>query len=131
MAGPYPKELRERVVKAWKNGEGTFKEVGARFMVGEATVNRWVSRERRTGSVAASPMGGARHGYLVDGPGEDLLKELVDTYPDSTLRELCSAYEVDRGVKVSPQAMSETLRRLGYTQKKGSFGQNEPSKRSV
>jgi putative transposase len=131
MPAPYPVELRDRVVKAWKAGEGSFKEIGARFMVGEASVNRWVSRERRTGSVAPSPMGGARHDYLVDGPGEELLKDLLVEYPDSTLRELCLAYEADRGVAVSPQAMSETLRRLGYTQKKGSFVQNEPSKRNT
>ncbi len=58
MPKPHPKELRERVVAAYKAGEGTFKSLGERFMVGEASVNRWVSLARRTGSVAPTPPGG-------------------------------------------------------------------------
>ncbi len=119
MPKPHPVELRQRVVDAYKEGDGSFKELAARFRVGEASVNRWVSRERKTGSVAANlPVRGPRK-YKVDEAGEALLRDLLDNNPDCFLRELCAAYQEARGVDVSTQTMSDTLRRLGYTRKRG------------
>jgi len=120
MPRPHPIELRERVVAAYKAGEGSFKELARRFMVGEASVNRWVSLDRRTGSVAPSPMGGWNRERKVDEAGEVLLRDLIDNNSDCTLAELAEEYKVARGVEVSTQTMSDTVRRLGYTRKRGS-----------
>ena len=127
MPKPHPKELRERVVAAYKAGEGTFKSLAERFMVGEASVNRWVSLERRTGSVAATPTGGWHGPRRVDEAGEALLRDLIDNNPDCTLRELCVEYKEARGVDVSTQTMSDTLRRLGYIRKRGSSAGRRPT----
>ena len=122
MPKPHPKELRERVVAAYKAGEGSFKVLAKRFRVGEASVNRWVSLERRTGSVEPKPTGGWHGPRKVDEAGEVLLRDLVDNNPDCTLEELSVEYKEARGVKVSTQTMSDTLKRLGYTRKRGSSG---------
>ena len=127
MPRPHPIELRERVVAAYKSGEGSFRTLAQRFMVGEASVNRWVSRERRTGSVDASPMGGGHRERKVDEAGQALLRDLIDNNPDCTLRELCAEYRVARNVVVSTQTMSDTLRWLGYTRKRGSFAGRRPT----
>ena len=99
MPRPHPIELRERVVAAYKSGEGSFRTLAQRFMVGEASVNRWVSRERRTGSVDASPMGGGHRERKVDEAGQALLRDLIDNNPDCTLREL------RRGPRISDHAL--------------------------
>ena len=122
MPKPHPIELRARVVAAHKAGEGSFKDLADRFMVGEASVNRWVALERRTGSVAPRPMGGANSPRMVDEVGELLLMDLLDNNSDCTLVELCEAYEDARSIRVSSQTMSTTVRRLGYTRKRGSSG---------
>ena len=119
MPHPYAQELRERVVKAWQEGELTQKEVAERFSVGQQTVVRWVARLRRTGSLDPGQMGGARRPYVVDEDGAVVIRSLLDCVPDMTLPEVCSAYEEARGVRVSPQTMSDTVRRLGYTRKRG------------
>ena len=120
MPGPYPRELRERVLEARLNGEGTYRELADRFKVGEATVARWVRRHRVTGSVEPEPMGGARRPYVVDEEGARILCDVLDNVADCTLPELCELYFEERGVRVSPQTMSDTVRRLGYTRKRGS-----------
>ena len=120
MPRPIPDELRIRVVTAWMNGDGSFRKLAARFAVGEATVNRWTVRLRKTGSVSPDPMGGARRGFRVDASGEEVICDLLDTNPDLTLPEVCDALEMANGTVVSPQTMSTTVRRLGYSKKRGS-----------
>jgi len=114
-------ELRERVINAWKKGDATQLEIAKRFDLGSQTVVRWLSRFRRTGSVEPSAMGGARRAYIVDEEGATLVREILDCNLDSTLPEVCALYEEVRGVRVSPQTMSDTVRRLGYTRKRGSI----------
>jgi transposase len=125
VAKPYPRELRERVVSAYEDGEGSFVELGRRFKIGEATVNRWVSRKRSSGDVAPKPMGGSR-GFLVDEVGERLIRSMLEALPDLTLVEVCEAYLEQRGVAISPQTMSDTVRRLGFRRKRGSFVRTPP-----
>jgi len=120
MPAPYPKELRDRVIDAWKAGGATQVEIAERFDVGTQTVVRWIGRYRRTGSSAPLAMGGARRPYAVDEEGAELVREILDCNPDSTLPEVCALYEEVRGIRISPQTMSDTVRRLGYTRKKGS-----------
>jgi len=120
MPAPHPIELRERVVTAYEDGEGSFAELGVRFKIGEASVNRWVSLKRRTGSLAPKPAGGARRPHKVDADGEQFLRDMIEAVQDSTLVEMCAGYLEEFDVRISPQMMSETVRRLGYTRKRGS-----------
>jgi len=92
-----------------------------RFKVGEATVNRWVARKRQTGDVAPKPMGGSR-GCLVDAEGEELIRSMFEVMPDLTLIEVCEGYSEERGLDISPQTMSSTVRRMGLRRKRGSSG---------
>ena len=120
MPAPYPKELRERILESVRGG-ATHKATAERFAVAEKTVGRWVDRVDTTGSSAPAPMGGARRPYVVDDAAATVVRDVLDSVPDTTLPELCGILESSCGVKVSPQTMSDTVRRLGYTQKKGFF----------
>lgn len=121
MAGPLPLELRERVVSAYQRGEGSFTELGKRFAVGRATVERWVNRHREKNTLAPKPMGGSRRKPKVDAEGQKFIRETFEALPDSTLPELSEAYQEVFEVEVSPQTLSDTVRRMGYTKKEGVF----------
>lgn len=119
MPAPHPVALRQRVVESYLAGEGTFREIGERFRVGEASVNRWVNQYRRTGHLKAKkkPKTGPQ---LVDEVGEAFLIETLEDIPDSTMVELVAAYLEEFGVKVSLSTMKRTVKLLGFTRKKGS-----------
>lgn len=130
MPSPYPKELRTRVIAAWRAGSGSMKAIGERFDVAERTVARWVVRVSERGSVDPLPSGGQRRPFVVDAAGADYIRETLHLIPDLTLPELCDLYLQCRGVTVSPQTMSDTVRRLGYTRKKGLSGHTRRAART-
>jgi transposase len=116
MPAAYSEDLRERVVRAYLNGEGTYIELGIRFDVGSATVDRWVSRYRRTRSVSPDAMGGDRHSKF-DAQSEEALRRMVLACPDATRKELTAALQ-QLGVPVSEAATQRALERLDLTRKK-------------
>lgn len=119
MATPYPRELRERVVEAYNNGEGTYEELADRFRVGRATVDRWLALERQTGDVQPRPMGGARHARKLTEAGEQLVRDMLLLMPDSTLGELVKAYHEELGVRIHERTMGRSVARMGLTRKRG------------
>lgn len=120
MPGPLSVELRKRVVDAYLAGEGTYDELAVRFSIGRATVSRLLRLYRETSSVEHRPMGGARRAPLVDDSDKALIKDLIDNNPECTLVELSRELEESRKMKVAPQRMSEIVRGMGYTRKRGS-----------
>ena len=117
MPAPYSVDLRMRAAKAYMSGGGTYEEVAKRFSVGAASVNRWVSRLRRNGSLEPDPMGGDRHSKF-DAESEARLVEIVEADIGATRDELVKKMDEDLGLKVSPSAMQRALNRLGLTRKK-------------
>lgn len=101
-------DLRERVVKAYDSGEGTFQELAERFKVSYSWVKKILRRRRETGSVAALPMKGRKP--AIDGENIEQLHQLVEKTPDMTLADLREAL----GVSCSLVAVHYTLKRLGY-----------------
>ena len=84
MPKPYSLDLRERVVRAVEAGASCH-EAAAAFEVGVSSAIRWVARWRRTGSVAAKPMGGKRSPLDAH---KDWLLALIAAEPDLTLQEI-------------------------------------------
>jgi transposase len=79
MTKPYSEDLRTRVVAA-AGARGSCREVAKQFSVGVSSVVRWAQQFRRTGSVAAKPMGGERNSRLKD--ERDWLLARVAEAPD-------------------------------------------------
>ena len=81
--------------------------------VGYATVNRVLSRYRRTKQVDPLPKGGGRkspiHGRIAD-----LLTQIVTTMSDATVEELTAALQK----RASRSAVQRALHRLGFSRKK-------------
>jgi len=101
MSRAYSLDLRERVVKALTAGQSC-RTAAARFGVSVATVVRWGQRQRRTGSPAASRVGGYRP-YVLAGERAWLLRRIGEK-PDLTLRAI-QAEPRSRGIKVSYYAV--------------------------
>ena len=110
----YSDDLRQRVVSAYHDGEGTFEEVSARFKVGSATLKRWVQLERETGSLAPRTQNNRRPLSLSD--SEQAL--LIDGRPDGTDRWLSEEMEERIGRRISPKTINDYWHRWGYTRKK-------------
>ena len=116
MANPYSEELRERAVRAYEGGEGTYLDIAEKFSISTATLQRWVARSRKTGSLAPLPKAGG-WASPVDVP---LLLGVLGERPDSTADEL--AVEYNRRAKpearVHRSSIVRALRRCGYVFKK-------------
>src|ERR1700730_5482703 len=85
MTKPYSEDLRTRVVAAVVAG-ASCRDAAQRFSIGVSSVVRWAQRFRRTGSVAAKPMGGERNTRLKD--ERDWLLARVAAAPDLPLHDI-------------------------------------------
>ena len=88
----------------------------ARFGVSESSAIKWVQRFERSGSRAASKMGGYLRPRLE--PHREFLEALRAEKSDITLQALCDRLLAERGVKADTSMMSRFFRRLGVTLKK-------------
>ncbi len=81
-------KFRERVVAAHAAGKGGSHGLAELSGIGYRTVQRWLARQRATGSVAPTPDSGGWK-WPID---TALLTALIREVPDSTAAELCVEY---------------------------------------
>src|SRR5262249_14902738 len=120
--GPYSVDLRQRIVDAYRNGEGSMREIAERFAVVLSTVQDYLNLEQTSGSVAPRPHGGGRVSRI-DEAGSQQLRALVDEKNDRTLDELIELLERRTGARLSRPTMCRALQRLGLTRKKRRYVQ--------
>jgi transposase len=114
--GPYPTELRWRVVDAHLRGKSSLTEVAEQFSVSESFVCAVTAQYRQTGSVVPRAHGGGHHKL---GPkGDAKLRALVEADPDATLDELRSRLRRSLGISLSLSGIGRALQRLGLPRKK-------------
>jgi len=113
----YSTDLREKIVRAYDEGLGSQRAIAELFGVSRSFVEKLLQRRRLTGEVAPLPHGGGRK-PLCDKKERELVARLIESQPDATLDELCTAVERKRKVRVSRPTMSRLLRRLGLPRKK-------------
>jgi transposase len=106
-------DLRERILSAYDDGEGTRQEIAERFLVSLGMVKKLLQQRRSTGDIAP------RHHYSGSKPKitkdhQAELSRLVAERPDMTLEELREALDVNCTV----QAIHYVLVRLGLSYKK-------------
>ena len=106
-----------RVVQAYEEANDSMAQIAARFGVGVATVNRWVNRFRKTGSLKPLPFGGGP-APKVDEMGLSLLCALIEEQPDATRQEVARSYQQERNILLSTATIGRALRRVGLTRKK-------------
>ena len=115
MASAYSQDLRDRVIDAVVRGGMSRRAAAARFGVSESSAIKWVQRFERSGSRAASKMGGYLRPRL--DPHREFLEALRAEKSDITLKALCDRL-AERGVRADTAMMSRFFRRIGVTLKK-------------
>ena len=116
MAEAYAVALRERVIRAYEAGDGSYPVIAARFALGEATVKRWVWRYREDGQVDPEKKSGGTPSRIAVTEVEALVTQLGDP----TAGEITAAYNRTRRgrSRVHVSTMKRALHRCGYVVKK-------------
>ncbi len=113
----YSLDLRQRVLDAYLNGEGSQEHVAQRFSVSRSFVQKMLRLHRSGASIAPKPRGG-NHAPKIAEADLPVVAALVEAQPDATLEELCAGF-ADQALKsVSITTMHRATKRLGYTVKK-------------
>ena len=110
---PLSIDLRERIVSAYRNQEGSYMVLAARFSVSRAVVGKLVRQQRDQGTLQTHVHRRGRK-PAISGALEKELRRHVREHPDATLLERIEALGLDCSVKT----MWKTLRRLGWRFKK-------------
>jgi len=105
-------EIRWRAIDAYQKGKGTQSQIAHSYNVDIRTFQRWLTRYRGSGEIAARTRGHRQALFSKDGLKK--LDQLVQRHPDATLEEL----RVLSGIDGSIMAVKRALDRLGYRYKK-------------
>ena len=81
MPKPYSIDLREKIVTAYENQEGSMQKLAKRFKVSKNFVADLLKRFKETGQIAPKPHGGG-HPPEEWATGETFLTELIESQPD-------------------------------------------------
>jgi transposase len=118
----YSQDLREHVLKAVDQGIPR-KEVVRIFGVSLASIKRYLTQRRETGSLAPKAIPGRPPKKI--GPLQKGLRPQLEAHPDATLEEHCELWEAETGSKVSISTMSRAILRLEWTRKKKTLEASE------
>src|ERR1700731_720567 len=124
MHGPYPGELRTRVIDFVEEG-GSRREAAEQFDVSVSSAIRWVQRFRENGTCEPMPRGGSTSPLEKD---SRQILALVSAQRDLTLDEIVSALH-KRPIPGSRSALSRFFARHGITVKKKSAGRGAQASR--
>jgi transposase len=121
---PYSCDLRQKVINAYNNQEGSQRQLAIRFSVSLSFVQSLLRRYRSSGTVEPKPHGGGQISKL-NNEHLALVELLVESNNDATLVELCvsEAYrryrlEQQTQVKISRSSMGRITQKLNLTRKK-------------
>lgn len=117
MPAPLSIDLRQRVLAAYQDKEGSMRYLSERFKVSLSFVRDLTRQYRQTGTVAPKPHGGGAIAKL--GVAQlPIVRALVEDQPDALLEELCERFAEKTGVMVSISTMHRAMHRLKLSVKK-------------
>jgi len=104
----YSIDLRQKILSAWQNKEGTQRELAKRFKASLSFLRDFLRRYRETGQIAARTQGGERRSKL-KGKEEELLKIIGTEQSDICLREIQEEIKERKGIEVVYQVCPARL----------------------
>ena len=113
----YSLDLRQRVVSAYEQGEGSIAETASRFGVCPAFVKKMLRQWRESGDLAPRAHGGGKPKSLTERQRQ-LLKRKVRERNDISLAELQDLLAEQESVEVHVSTISRALAGLGLPLKK-------------
>jgi transposase len=112
----YSLELREKIVTAHLQKNLSIRKVANIFSVTKSLVQKLVKQQKLEGNLQSKPRGKPQFSHLTNAEVE--LRELIQSYPDATLMELCELFADKTGNWVGRSAMCRALQKLGLNRKK-------------
>ena len=116
----YSTDLRQKVIDAHKNEEGSQRQLAKRFSVSLSFVQSLLRRFHFYGTVEAKPHSGGQSAKL-NSEQMALVALLVEEDNDATLVELCDRLQQKAGVKISRATMGRITQKLNLTRKKKQY----------
>jgi len=120
MPKPYSIDLRSKVIEAYKNGEGSIRNLAKRFKVSKNFVSDLIQLFKQTGGVEPRPHGGG-NSSSIDEDGQAFIKKLIEEQPDIKLEDIRDRYNENHPEPVSRSTIDRILRKCKITRKKKSF----------
>lgn len=112
----YSIDLREKIVKAYAQGDTSIRKVSQRFGVAKSFVQKLLEQQKTQGHVEPKQQGGSMKGEL-DGC-EAQLAAMVEKYPDATLLEYCEYWGTTYNHWLSTSTMCRALQKQKLCRKK-------------
>lgn len=113
---PYSIDLREKIVKAYSQGNTSIRKVAQRFGVAKSFVQKLLSMNKTQGHVEPKQQGGGMKGEL--NGSEAQLAAMVEKYPDATLLEYCEYWGTTYNHWLSTSTMCRALQKQKLPRKK-------------
>ena len=107
---PYSQDIRERIIQAYLNGEGSQRVIARRFTVSLSFVRDLLCRFRRTGTFAPAPRR-SLPSYKLDAESLALLLQLAANNPTLSLSGLCRILSCRRNIRVSRSTVWRAIKR--------------------
>ena len=107
---PYSQDIRERIIEAYLNGEGSQRVIARRFRVSLSFVRDLLNRFRRTGTLAPTPRRILSTSKL-DAESLALLLDLAANNPGLSLSSLCRILLFKRQLSVSRSTVWRAIKR--------------------
>jgi len=111
---PYSQDLRQKIIEAYYNQEGSQRQIAQRFCVSLSFIQNLLKRYRNSGTLDPRPHGGGQSSKL--NPDQmRLLAQLVRENQSLTLEQLCHKLELAIGVKISRATMGRIIKKLNLS----------------
>jgi transposase len=118
MPAAYSMDLRQKIVHAYQNKEGSLRQLAQRFSVSKNSVIRYVEQFQRQGDLSPKRRTTAGNPAKVDATVAEYLRARLESKPDLSLEELCSCVQQQFARSLSPSAMTRGLKKYRITRKK-------------
>jgi transposase/transposase-like protein len=120
----YSVDLRQKIIDAYENKEGSIRQLAQRFKVAPSCVHELLQHYRRSGTVEPKPHAGGPE-PKIQAQALTILQELVQQDNDATLSELAQRLYERTQIQVSPTTIHRSLKKLKLTRKKKTFKASE------
>lgn len=112
----YSIDFRQKIVKAYEQGNTSIRQVASRFDVSKAFVQKLLKQKKIKGHVEPGKQGGSIKSKL--DMYKTQLAQMVEKYPDGALSEYCEYWGQTYNQWVSTSTMCRALQRQQLTLKK-------------
>jgi transposase len=112
----YSIDLREKIISAYENQEGSQRQLAKRFKVSLSFLQKLLKQYRETGQIVPHVRGKGFKAKLTQ--HLDRVEKLIEEKNDATLKELQASLEQEIGLSLHPSNICRFLKKRKLTLKK-------------